>query len=87
MPISVAAVYNAPFAREKYFPTALAKAKAVGKYFSRAKGALYTAATLMGISRIYLCVHYPTDVIFGAALGIFFGIASFTLTQKAGEKI
>ena len=28
MPISVAAVYNAPFAREKYFPTALAKAKA-----------------------------------------------------------
>ncbi len=30
----------------------------------------YIMAVLMGLSRIYLLVHYPTDVIVGAVLGI-----------------
>lgn len=29
----------------------------------------YGAASLIGFSRIYLCEHYPSDVLFGAALG------------------
>ena len=37
---------------------------------------LYALAALMGLSRIYLCVHFPTDVIFGAFFGICFAIGA-----------
>ena len=34
---------------------------------------LFTAAALVGLSRIYCGVHYPADVIAGAVLGAAFG--------------
>lgn len=34
----------------------------------------YTLAALIGFSRAYLYVHYPTDIIAGAVLGIVFGL-------------
>lgn len=38
------------------------------------RGPLYGAATAMAVSRLYLGVHYPSDVAAGAALGTAIGI-------------
>ncbi len=42
----------------------------------------YVMASLIAFSRVYLCVHYPSDIIAGAIIGI--GIASATV--KAFDK-
>ena len=33
-------------------------------------------------SRLYLCVHNPTDVLFGAVLGIACGVAAVAIVKK-----
>lgn len=43
-------------------------------------------AIIIGISRIVLNVHYPTDVIGGFCLGIIWVIASFAIIQKIRKK-
>ena len=44
-------------------------------------------ATLIALSRLYLYVHYPTDVLAGAALGITFAFLAFFIVKKAEEKL
>jgi len=41
-------------------------------YMNKKKFGIYALvlALLMGVSRIYLCMHYPSDVIGGAVIGI-----------------
>ncbi|MFA9399709.1 MAG: phosphatase PAP2 family protein [Acidobacteriota bacterium] len=39
----------------------------------RAKPALFAAAALMAVTRPYLGMHYPSDVLAGAALGSVLG--------------
>ncbi len=43
-------------------------------------------AVLIGISRMYLCVHYPTDVLAGAAVGIGCGIVGYYLGKWAIDR-
>ena len=43
-------------------------------------------ATMIALSRIYVCVQYPTDVICGAVLGAIAGFAGFMLYTRVIEK-
>lgn len=43
------------------------------KLFPKLKWVLFTTATLIAISRVYLGLHYPSDVMGGAIIGIAFG--------------
>ena len=42
----------------------------------------FPVAALMGFSRLYLYVHFPTDVLAGAVLGILAGVAVAFLMKK-----
>lgn len=44
-------------------------------------------AVLIGFSRLYLYVHYPTDVLAGAALGAFLGWVGFALVRLAARRL
>ena len=51
-------------------------------------GALsFIPATLISLSRIFLCVHYPTDVLAGIILGSALGFGSYFLTKWLYPKI
>lgn len=44
-------------------------------------------ACIIGFSRLYLCVHNPTDVLFGAVLGIACGVAAVAIVRKIAEAL
>ncbi|HVO75358.1 MAG TPA: phosphatase PAP2 family protein [Ignavibacteriaceae bacterium] len=43
------------------------------RFFPNLKWLLFGTASLVAISRIYLGLHYPSDILGGAAIGCFFG--------------
>lgn len=49
---------------------AFSSATAIFYYFKKAGIGVYVFAALVGFSRMYFFVHYPTDVLFGAFLGV-----------------
>ena len=46
----------------------------------------FVLAFLIGFSRIYLQVHYPSDVIGGAILGFLFGLLGSTIVRSVCDR-
>ena len=50
--------------------TSFAAAVVLGHYVPRLRGGLYALAALIALSRVYNAMHYPTDVLGGALVGV-----------------
>ena len=48
--------------------------------------AVLAYAALVGFSRLYLCVHYPSDVIGGGVLGVLCAIAARLIIDRVTEE-
>lgn len=68
--------------------TAAAFTSTAALYFSRSKLwiPVLLLSVLIGFSRLYLYVHYPSDVLGGAFLGIVFGFFGTLLTNQLYKK-
>lgn len=56
-------------------------------YYKKAGAACYVLAFLIGFSRLYMAVHYPSDVLCGGLLGIAIGLAAVCLVNRTADAI
>jgi undecaprenyl-diphosphatase len=61
---------------------AFAVAAFVSSFYPRTKIALYILAALLAYSRVYVGVHFPSDVLGGAALGLVLGFSGAIAAQR-----
>jgi undecaprenyl-diphosphatase len=61
--------------------TSFAGALALSYVVRRAVPALFVLAALIAFSRVYVGVHYPSDVVVGAALGLVVALAAIALLR------
>ena len=77
---------------DKSFPsghTTAAFAAMTGVFLTCNKKYSWTAfifAFLMGIARIYLCVHFPSDVLAGIIVGVVSSILAYIIGKKLPDK-
>jgi undecaprenyl-diphosphatase len=80
--IALSSLPDTPSFPSGHATTAFAAAAAVGLFYPRLRVPLYAVAALVGLSRVYLGVHYTLDVVGGAALGIALGLgAAWTIRR------
>jgi membrane-associated phospholipid phosphatase len=66
--------------------TAFATAVAVGLVYPRLRVPLLALAALVALSRVYLGMHYATDVLVGSALGAAMGLAAGSLVLRVAGR-
>ena len=57
------------------------------KLYPRYKSVLFITASLVALSRVYLGLHYPSDIIAGAGIGFVFGYFGGLLLLKIDDMI
>jgi undecaprenyl-diphosphatase len=68
--------------------TAFGAAVYLSLLFRRGAAGFLALAALVGLSRIALGVHYPSDVLIGAAVGSMFSITAFLIARRcSGRKL
>ena len=66
--------------------TAVATAVAVGLVHPRLRWPLLALAALVAVSRVYLGMHYSTDVLAGSALGVGIGLAAGLTVRRVARR-
>jgi undecaprenyl-diphosphatase len=66
--------------------TSFACATVLAHYAPRLRVPFFTLATLIAFSRIYNGMHYPTDVLAGAVLGVAIGVGLIYAARRWGER-
>ena len=66
---------------------AFSSAMAIFHYHRKAGIGVFVFAAMVGFSRMYFFVHYPTDVLFGAILGILTAFVVCELMDRACDAI
>ena len=66
--------------------TAFATAVAVAVLYPRLRWPLLALAALVALSRVYLGMHYSTDVLAGSALGIAIGLAAGLTARRVSRR-
>lgn len=64
-----------------------AAAAAIFMHNKKASIGVFALAALIGFSRLYLFVHFPSDVLVGIVLGVAAGVASFYIMRYAEDKL
>lgn len=62
--------------------SAIAAATAILRYHRKSGIFALAGALLIGFSRMYLMVHFPTDILGGIVLGVICGIIGIFITEK-----
>ena len=66
---------------------AFSSAMAIFSYYRKAGIGVFIFAALVGFSRMYFFVHYPTDVLLGAVLGIVTAYVVCLLLNKICDRV